>query len=68
MDVQEVEIFVETNGVIHIETKGVRGSACLDLTAEIEKVLGGRVQSREMKQDMHEEDPQAVRLDVRQQQ
>jgi hypothetical protein len=67
MQIQEIEIYVDKNGEIHIETKGVAGTTCLDLTAEVEKVLGGRVQSREMKQDLYEEDPQLVRLDVKQQ-
>ena len=48
MDLQEVEITIDENGQVTIHVRGVKGQACLDLTAELEAALGGEVIEREM--------------------
>lgn len=34
---QEIHVTIEPNGKVQIEVNGVKGKACRDLTAEIEK-------------------------------
>ncbi len=48
MDVQEIEITINKNGQVEVHVRGVKGKACLDLTQELEKILGGEVILREM--------------------
>lgn len=48
MELQEIEVFIEKDGQVRIEVRGVKGKACLDLTASLEEALGGQVVSREM--------------------
>lgn len=47
MEMQEVEVVIDREGRVQIHVQGVQGTACLDLTADLEKALG-TVESREM--------------------
>ncbi len=55
MEMQEVEIFIEKDGRVRIEVRGVKGASCLDLTKALEEVLGGQVELREMRPEAYEE-------------
>ncbi len=48
MEVQEIDVFVEKDGEIRIEVRGVKGMSCLDLTKDLEAVLGDHVTNREL--------------------
>jgi hypothetical protein len=48
MDIQEVEVTIDKKGQVKVHVRGVKGKQCLDLTKDLEKVLGAQVVSREM--------------------
>jgi Protein of unknown function (DUF2997) len=54
MDLQEIDVFIEKDGQVRIEVRGVKGESCLDLTAALEQALGGQVESREMTAESYE--------------
>ncbi|MCL4297030.1 MAG: DUF2997 domain-containing protein [Anaerolineae bacterium] len=48
MELQEIEIVIGQDGRVQLQVRGVKGLTCLDLTKELEAVLGGQVEAREM--------------------
>ncbi|NVM26587.1 MAG: DUF2997 domain-containing protein [Desulfobacterales bacterium] len=48
MELQEIEVFIEKDGQVRIEVRGVKGMSCLDLTKDLEEALGGQIEMREM--------------------
>jgi Protein of unknown function (DUF2997) len=48
MELQEVEVVIAPDGTTRIEVRGVSGTACLDLTADLESALGGQIVEREL--------------------
>lgn len=48
MELEEIEVFIDKDGQVRIEVRGVKGMACLDLTQDLEAALGGQVEEREM--------------------
>ena len=48
MELQEIDVFIEKDGQIKIEVRGVKGTSCLDLTKDLEAVLGNQTVVREM--------------------
>ncbi len=48
MELQEIEVFIAPDGTTRVEVRGVTGSACLDLTADLEAALGGEIVDREL--------------------
>ena len=48
MELQEIEVYIEKDGSVRIEVRGIKGESCLDLTKGLEAALGGQVASREM--------------------
>lgn len=48
MDLQEIDVFIDKDGKVRIEVRGVKGKACLDITQALEAALGGQVEQREM--------------------
>jgi hypothetical protein len=54
MELQEIEVFIEKNGQVRIEVRGVKGLSCLDLTKDLERVLGGQVQDRQLTAEAYE--------------
>ncbi len=53
MELQEIDIFIEKDGQVKLEVRGVKGPGCLDLTRDLEKALGGEVE-REMRPEAYE--------------
>ncbi|MBN1954051.1 MAG: DUF2997 domain-containing protein, partial [Anaerolineae bacterium] len=41
METQEIEVFIDKDGQVRIEVRGVKGESCLDLTQALEAALGG---------------------------
>lgn len=52
---KEIEITIAPDGSVHIETMGVKGKSCLELTKFLEEALGGELK-RELKPDYYEPD------------
>lgn len=50
MDLNEIDVYIDPDGQVRIEVRGVQGATCLILTAELEAALGGpgAVVSREL--------------------
>ena len=48
MELQEIDVFIEKDGQVKIEVRGVKGTSCLDLTKDLETVLGSQTVAREM--------------------
>ena len=60
MEFQEVDVFVEKDGQVKIEVRGVKGMSCLDLTKDLEAVLGAQIEEREMTSEAQETAQQQV--------
>lgn len=60
MELQEIDVFVEKDGQVKIEVRGVKGMSCLDLTKDLEAVLGNQIAAREMTPEAHETAQQQV--------
>jgi hypothetical protein len=54
MEIQEIEVFIDKDGQVRLEVRGVKGTSCLDLTTDLEAALGGEVESREMTPEAYE--------------
>jgi Protein of unknown function (DUF2997) len=48
MELQEIDVFIEKDGQVRIEVRGVKGGSCLEITAALEQALGGQIAEREM--------------------
>jgi len=48
MELQEIDIFIEKDGQVRIEVRGVKGGSCLEITAALEQALGEQITEREM--------------------
>jgi hypothetical protein len=59
MELQEIDIFIEKDGQVRLEVRGVKGTSCLDLTKALELALGGEVSSRDMKPEAYEVNEQS---------
>lgn len=63
-EIQEIDVLVKPDGTVRIEVRGAKGSQCLDLTAGLEELLGGKILERlhtdefDLQEDLqYEEDP-----------
>lgn len=56
-EMQELEIAISPTGEVKIEVKGVTGSACLDLTRDLENKLG-TVEDRQQKPEFYQQNEQ----------
>ena len=54
MEVQQIEVTIDENGMVQIHVRGVKGEACLDITNPLEQALGGQL-TREMTPEAQEE-------------
>jgi hypothetical protein len=54
IELQEIDLYIEKDGQVRIEVRGVKGLACIDLTKALEEILGGKIESREMTADSYE--------------
>ncbi|BAJ63676.1 DUF2997 domain-containing protein [Anaerolinea thermophila] len=54
MEIQEIEVVILPDGKVEVRVRGVKGQACLELTAEMEKALGGTILLREMTPEAQE--------------
>lgn len=54
MDLQEIEVIIGKDGQVQLLVRGVKGLTCLELTKELEAVLGGQIEAREMTPEAQE--------------
>ncbi len=45
-ELQEIDVFIESDGTLKIEVRGVKGKKCLAITKDMEQLLGGKVLDR----------------------
>jgi hypothetical protein len=48
MELQEIDVYIDADGEVRLEVRGMAGRSCLDLTAGLEAALGAEVISREL--------------------
>ncbi|QUS61726.1 DUF2997 domain-containing protein [Synechocystis sp. PCC 7339] len=58
MELQEINVFIDKNGEVILDINGVKGMGCLDLTQELEAILGGEVIKRELTSEAHQVEQQ----------
>ncbi len=56
METQEIDVYVQPDGTVKIEVRGVKGQKCLALTEGLEKALGGQVTNREHTPEFDEQE------------
>lgn len=54
MNIQTVDVYIDKDGQVRLEVRGVKGKSCLDVTEGLEAALGGDVASREMTPEARE--------------
>ncbi|MDT8897532.1 MAG: DUF2997 domain-containing protein [Thermanaerothrix sp.] len=54
MKIEEIEVTIDPQGRVLVHVRGVKGEACLSLTAALEEALGGKIIQREMTAEAHE--------------
>lgn len=67
-EIQEIDVFIQPDGTVKIEVRGVKGDKCLPLTAKLEELLGGAVIDRVHTDEMHEAEQQQSQSDWLEQQ
>ena len=60
MQIQEIEVVVHPDGKVKLHVRGAPGAQCLDLTADLEKALGGQVLAREHTPEFDQSQPQST--------
>ena len=54
MELEEIDVFIEKDGQVRIEVRGVKGTHCLTVTKDLEQALGGQIAQREMTPEANE--------------
>ncbi|HBC91828.1 MAG TPA: hypothetical protein DCZ10_02710 [Pelotomaculum sp.] len=54
MDMQEIEITINSEGKITLMVKGAKGKICMELTKPLEEALAAEVESRSYTSDYYE--------------
>jgi len=54
-ELQEIDVFIEPNGNVKIEVRGAKGKQCLDITKNMEALLGGNVLDRNYTDEFNQE-------------
>ena len=55
-EVQELEIVIKPDGEVEVKVKGVKGERCLDITKQLEQLLGGEIVDRRHTDEYYEQD------------
>jgi hypothetical protein len=66
MSKQTIIVTIDEKAVSTTEVKGVKGKACVALTADVEAALGGKVLDRTETKEMHEQGQATVQEHIRQ--
>ena len=57
MKLEEIEVIIDKNGKVQLLTNGFSGGDCLKATERLESLLGGKLESREMRPEALEAEP-----------
>lgn len=55
MEIEEIDVYIEKDGRVRMQVRGVKGNSCLAITAPLEQALGGQVETREMTAEAYDE-------------
>ncbi len=53
-EIQEIDVFINPDGTVKLELRGVKGGKCLSITRNLEKTLGNEIVAREMTDEFNE--------------
>jgi hypothetical protein len=63
MDMQEIQVNINKDGKVSVSLQGVKGKACLDITKELETLLGNEIMDRKFKHEYYDPpNPQTASL------
>ncbi len=51
-----IEVLITKEGVVTVHVQGVQGMRCTEITAELERKLGGQMLSRDLTDEAHAEE------------
>jgi hypothetical protein len=54
-EIQEIDVYVDRDGIVKVGVRGVKGPGCLALTADLERLLGGQVVERTTTDELSQE-------------
>ena len=54
MELHEIDVYIDLDGEVRVEVRGVKGTSCLAATLGLEKALGGELVRREMTPEANE--------------
>lgn len=55
MKLEQIEVIIDTNGKIRLQTSGFSGDECLSATREIEELLGSQILQRERSSESYDQ-------------
>jgi hypothetical protein len=54
MNVQEIQVNIDSNGKVSMSLQGIKGDACLGITSELEHLLGNEIVERKLKHEYYD--------------
>lgn len=60
---EEIEVLIGPDGRVEVKVRGVKGEGCLELTRQLERYLGGRVEHRQRTHEFLEQAREEERTD-----
>ena len=54
-ELQELEVVIKPSGELKVEIRGVKGEKCLDITKEMEALLGDEIVERDLTDEYYEQ-------------
>ena len=59
MNIEEIHINIDSKGKLALSLQGVKGESCLDITKELEALLGNEIEERKFTHEYHEKNTRA---------
>ena len=56
MNIEEIRINIDSKGKLSLSLQGIKGESCLDITKELETLLGNEIEERKFSHEYHEND------------
>lgn len=66
MQIHEISVVIDKQGRVQVHVLGIKGEQCLEVTKNLEKVLGGDVVSRELTAEASESEETTTPAQVQQ--
>jgi hypothetical protein len=61
--IEEIDVFINPDGTVKFEVRGVKGAKCLDVTKRLEELLGNQVVERTHTGEYDEAEQEVTRDD-----